>query len=161
MWGVRGGVRRAGATGAQKSGSKVRERSHLQLAGVVRASAPASEQGVEAKRTKSASELELEGHELIARGHARLAEAARARTTKSESTGEWIRVDSLPIPKRSALLAARSGALRAVKSGRVWLTTPADAAAFLSSTTPAGPANDGDGDADVRRALGLVPRRGT
>ena len=157
MWGVRGGVRRAGATGAQKSGSKVRERSHLQLAGVVRA----SEQGVEAKRTKSASELELEGHELIARGHARLAEAARARTTKSESTEEWIRVDSLPIPKRSALLAARSGALRAVKSGRVWLTTPADAAAFLSSSTPAGPANDGDGDDDVRRALGLVPRRGT
>ena len=155
MWGVRGGVRRAGATGAQKSGSKVRERSHLQLAGVVRA----SEQGVEAKRRKSASELELEGHELIARGHARLAEAARARTTKSESTGEWIRVDSLPIPKRSALLAARSGALRAVKSGRVWLTTPADAAAFLSSTTPAGPANDGDDD--VRRALGLVLRRGT
>jgi len=160
MWGVRGGVRRAGATGAQKSGSKVRERSHLQLAGVVRASAPASEQGVEAKRTKSASELELEGHELIARGHARLAEAARARTTKSESTGEWIRVDSLPIPKRSALMAARSGALRAVKRGRAWLTTPSDAAAFLSAAAPTVAAAN-EGDDDVRRALGLVPRRGT
>jgi len=156
MWGVRGGVRRAGATGAQKSGSKVRERSHLQLAGVVRA----SEQGVEAKRTKSASELELEGHELIARGHARLAEAARARTTKSESTGEWIRVDSLPIPKRSALMAARSGALRAVKRGRAWLTTPSDAAAFLSAAAPTVAAAN-EGDDDVRRALGLVPRRGT
>jgi hypothetical protein len=102
-------------------------------------------------------QLELEGHELIARGHARLADAARKRAQLTTAAGDWIRVDALPIPRRSALAACRAGDLRAVKRGRVWLTTRADADAFLARQPPASAAND-DAENDVRRALGLVTR---
>jgi hypothetical protein len=105
----------------------------------------------------SAEQLDAEGLDLIARGYAKRAEAARLRSTQSTAAGDWIRVDELPVPKRSALAAARSGTLRAVKQGRVWLTTRIDADAWLARAKPAAPANDGDDD--VRAALGLVVRR--
>lgn len=107
----------------------------------------------------TADEIELEGHELIAQGHARLAEAARVRARATSAAGDWIRVDSLPIPRRSALAACRTGELRAIKRGRVWLTTRIDADAFLSRQAPPAAANDDDSDDDVRRALGLRTKR--
>lgn len=82
--------------------------------------------------------------------------AAEMKKT-SPNRGDWIRVDSLPGSKRSALVAARTGSLRAIKKGRTWLTTRADADAWLSSEKPAPAANDDDDD--VRASLGLAPRR--
>lgn len=114
------------------------------------------ESTTQSTRAHVADELELEGHELISQGHARLAEAARLRARTMSAAGDWIRVDAIPIPRRSALAACRSGALRAVKRGRVWLTTRADADAFLSRQAPTSAANDDD---DVRAALGLQTRR--
>ncbi len=102
-------------------------------------------------------EIDAEGEELIARGHAYRAEAARRRAKLNSSAGDWIRVDTLPVSKRVALAAARSGTLRAIKRGRVWLTTRIDADAWIAIAKPAVPANDGDDD--VRSALGLVVRR--
>lgn len=107
--------------------------------------------------TSEADEIELEGHELIARGHARLAEAARVRARAASTSVDWIRVDALPVPRRSALAACRSGALRAIKKGRVWITTRADADAFLSRVAPAIATNDEDDE--IRRALGLRTRK--
>lgn len=44
---------------------------------------------------------------------------------------------ALPMPKRSALALARSGAIRgAVKVGRVWMATRAALAAYLASRAP-------------------------
>jgi len=108
---------------------------------------------------KTETELEHEGHELIAQGHTRLAEAARLRALRSDARADWIRVDSLPIPKRSALIAARTGELRAVKRGRVWLTRRTDADEFMLKSGSHAAANDADMDDDVRAALGLACRR--
>jgi hypothetical protein len=106
---------------------------------------------------KSADELELEGHERIAEGHALLAAAARVRAKTVSPLGDWVRVDALPIPKSAALAACRSGELRAVKRGRSWLTTRADADAFLAKAPPAKASNSTDDD--LRRELGLERRR--
>jgi len=116
--------------------------------------------GAESREANAEIDLETEGHDLIARGHARLAEAARLRAFRSVDTRvDWIRVDSLPIPKRSAFVAARSGELRAVKRGRVWLTRRADADDFLKKSSARDAANDAEAEDDVRAALGLVCRR--
>lgn len=104
--------------------------------------------------------LEAEAYELMARAYAKRAEAARARAEQAMPAGDWIRVDALPVSKRSALAAARTGSLRAIKQGRTWLTTKSDAAAWLANAKRAIAANDGErGDDDVRASLGLAPRR--
>jgi hypothetical protein len=108
--------------------------------------------------SSTADQLEAEGHDLIARGHTRLAEAAKTRAKTTSAAGDWIRVDSLPGSKRAALAAARGGQLRAVKRGRLWITTRADAAAWLANAKSAQAAND-DCDDDLRASLGLARRR--
>lgn len=110
-------------------------------------------------RAKTAEELEREGHEFISQGHARLAEAARRRSvTAGGAAGEWKRVDSLPVPKRVGLAACRSGSLRAVKKGRVWVCRQSDADEWLGRPSDAAiPASHLDDE--VRASLNLVRRR--
>lgn len=112
--------------------------------------------------TKTAAELERDGYELISRGNACLAEAARLRAVCERGSDDLVDVASLPIPKRAAFNAARSGALRAAKVGRRWLARRSDVEAFIAEQAKtARPANDTDHtnhDDDVRASLGLVSR---
>jgi hypothetical protein len=103
--------------------------------------------------------LEAEAHELMARAHAKLAEAARLRARSFAATSsDWIDATSLPLPRKTVLRACRAGELRASKRGRRWLCTRADADAYLASATPK-PTHANDAEADVRARLGLAPRR--
>lgn len=112
---------------------------------------------------KSAKHLRAKGHDLIAQGHACLAEAERLASTKADPSNNWIPALSLPLPRKRVLAACRSGVLRAVKNGRTWLTTRADADAFLSKSNES--ANDHGSstradDDDIREAFGLQRRAG-
>lgn len=99
-------------------------------------------------------ELDAQAHELEAKASLLRARAARLRAAARTPELAWIPVAALPLPRRAALAAARSGVLRAVKRGRTWLTTRADADAYLRSQQPTPAANDDD----VRAALGIARR---
>lgn len=115
-----------------------------------------------ASSAKSADELDAEAYDLEARAAALHAEAARRRAQRSTSSSvEWFPATDLPLPRKAVLADCRSGALRAVKRGRTWLTTRADADAYIATTKNA--ANDttvGSRDDDVRALLGLARRAG-
>ncbi len=80
-----------------------------------------------------ADELEAEAHEHIAKGHALLAEARRARPTPSTSTvsDDWVDPAASPLGKRRTLALARAGALESSKVGRKVLVGRASLDAFL------------------------------
>lgn len=65
-----------------------------------------------------ADELEAEGHEKIAEGHALLARARRERAPAVAPAEEWVAPDASPLGKRRTLALARSGALESSKVGR-------------------------------------------
>ena len=79
--------------------------------------------------------LEAEAHELIARGHAKLAAARRAATaeTPANDSAEWIPAAASPLGKRKTLALARAGAVESSKVGRTVLIRRASLDAFLTS----------------------------
>lgn len=101
--------------------------------------------------------IEAEGHALIARGHAKLAEAARLRAATPQAEGErasWIPVAESPLGKRRTLALARSGAVESSKVGRKVLVRRASLAGFLNEHRRT-PIEDEEEDlfgADVRGA---------
>jgi hypothetical protein len=81
-----------------------------------------------------ADELEAEGHELIARGHACFAQVARLRTSEGPAKTErpsWIPVAESPLGKRRTLALARCGAIESSKVGRKVLVRSASLAGYL------------------------------
>ena len=111
---------------------------------------------------KSPDELDAEAFELEARAAVLHAEAARQRARSSRpGDAGWIAAVSLPLPRKTVLAACRSGELRAVKRGRTWVTTLADADAFLSRAKEI--ANDtlhANVDDELREKFGLERRAG-
>lgn len=110
---------------------------------------------------KSPDDLDAEAFELEVRAAALHAEAARRRSRVSSGAGvEWFAATDLPLPRKAVLAACRSGALRAVKQGRTWLTTRADAEAYITATKSIANDTNSSSDDDVRASLGLARRTG-
>ena len=93
-----------------------------------------------------ADELEAEGHDHLAKGHALLALARRARTPASAANdNEWITPLDSPLGKRRTLAVCRSGALESSKIGRKILVRRASLEAYLERhRRDAAPADDED-----------------
>lgn len=84
------------------------------------------------KRNDRCAALESEGHTLIARGHEKLAEAARLRTeTGAVARPSWIPAAESPLGKRKTLALARAGALASSKIGRQVLVRRASLDALI------------------------------
>lgn len=79
--------------------------------------------------------LDAEGFELIARGFALLAQAARERASSqviaAGAAPDWIPAARSPLGRRRTLQLARSGALESAKVGRAVLVHRASLARFL------------------------------
>jgi hypothetical protein len=110
---------------------------------------------------KSPDDLDAEAFELEARAAVLHAEAARRRARLACGTSvEWFPATDLPLPRKTILAACRSGSLRAVKRGRTWLTTRADAEGFITATRTIANDTNASTDDDVRAALGLARKAG-
>lgn len=81
-----------------------------------------------------ADALEAEGHDFIAKGHARLAEAQRLRAVggKNDVGSEWVDPVASPLGKRRTLALCRAGALESSKVGKKILVLKASLDAFLA-----------------------------
>lgn len=108
---------------------------------------------------KSPDEIEIERIEAAARDLMAIAAERRLRLRASSVSGvDWLDVAMLPISKRVAFVACRTGALKARKTGRTWLTTAADFEAYLARGDRE-TSNVVDIDHATRAALGLDPRK--
>lgn len=81
-----------------------------------------------------ADDLKAEAHDLIAKGHAKLAEATRldSQAPANDNTKpSWIPAAASPLGNRQTLALARAGALESAKVGRKVLVKRASLAAYL------------------------------
>jgi hypothetical protein len=79
--------------------------------------------------------LEAEGHELISRGHARLAEAAKLRADAAPPPANrqsWIPAAESPLGKRKTLALHRARAVESTKVGRSVLIRRASLEQYLN-----------------------------
>ncbi len=107
----------------------------------------------------SADAIDARAYELEAEAARLHAEACRLRVSVAKA--DVIAATDLPLPKKLVLEACRSGALPAVKKGRTWLVTRADAEAFLAKPAKAKDAEPVVEQLDdaLRKKLGLAPQQ--
>ena len=96
-------------------------------------------------------DLEAEGLALLAEGFARLAKAARARTSKADgpSAVDWIPAAASPLGRKRTLALARSGELESSKVGRKVLISRASLEALLEAGRRGEPVANANDDEDL------------
>ncbi len=109
-----------------------------------------------------ADDVEREGHELIARGHTKLAEAARLRASEpanATARPSWIPASDSPLGRRRTLALARAGQIESSKIGRAVFVRTASLAGFLDEHRRASPDTTLEGDDDLFGEHGARPVR--
>ncbi len=104
---------------------------------------------------KQPEDLEAEGHADLARGHAKLAEAARLRRARAPvaPAEDWIPIAKLPLAKKSARAIVRSKAVESKEvRGRLYVLRSSFDSFMRTSETTSKPASDDDA---LRAELGL------